>query len=105
MMVQRYFNLHFALLKKHVFSLTDMLIHVSLFFKRQHIICLLFIRQRITISSVVVAYCRASQTRGRDPLAGREMMFRGRREYINFTQSTAYTIVTVVTADTILHIL
>ena len=33
------------------------------------------------------------------------MMFRGRREYINFTQSTACTIVTVVTADTILHIL
>ena len=33
------------------------------------------------------------------------MMFRGRREYINFTQSTAYTIVSVVPAHTILHIL
>ena len=28
-----------------------------------------------------------------------------RREYINFTQSTAYTIVSVVIAHTILHIL
>ena len=28
------------------------------------------------------------------------MMFRGRREYINLTQSTAYTIVSVVTAHT-----
>ena len=31
-------------------------------------------------------------------------MLRGRREYINFTQSTAYTIVAVVTAHTILTI-
>ena len=33
------------------------------------------------------------------------MMFRGRREYINFTHSTAYTILFVATANTTLHIL
>ena len=32
------------------------------------------------------------------------MMFRGRREYINFTQSTAYTIVSVVIVYTIVTI-
>ena len=38
------------------------------------------------------------------PWGGRVMMFRGRREYISFTQSTAYTTVSVVTAYTIIAI-
>ena len=59
----------------------------------------------VFMSFMSILYIRASQTGGRDPLGGGVMMFRDRIELINFTQSTAYTIVSVVAAHTILHIL